>query len=272
MIALEQISSLKDYLQTAQTALVILGPKPTDDQLSVASAIYLGMTALGKDAGIYAPKQLDSRGIVGLEDLSTKLGKQNLVVEFDYEETAVDKVSYHISEETNKFYLTIKPKKGEKPLDKSNVELSYAGADADLVFLVGVHDLEALGRLYHGYESLYDNAFVVALHSFKPELGNIQFDLSGASSMSESVVGLLDGLDIELNADMATDLLSGIERMTDSLQSRSATAETFETVARLLRAGARRQRPAENNEDQKQKSDKPKSQDIVIKKSKKNHS
>lgn len=240
MIALEQLSSLKDYLKTAESVAVIVGPKPTDDQLAIASALYHGVSALGKEVGLYAPKDLSQRNFSAAKELRTELGKQNLVIDFDYNETAVDKVSYHIGETSGKFYLTIKPKKGSQPLDKSTVNFSYAGADADLVFLVGVYDLESLNQLYFGYENLYANAFVVTLHTFKPELGNVQLDLSGASSMSESLVDILEGLEIPLNAEMATDLLGGIESMTHNLQSRTANAETFEVIAKLLRLGARR--------------------------------
>ena len=240
MITPEQISSLKEYLQNAETVMVVVGPKPSDDQLAIASALYQGIGTLGKEVGIYSPKKLSRKSYVGFKDISTELGKQNLVVELDYIKEAVDKVSYHISEELKKFYLTIKPKKGAKPLDDSTVSFSYAGADADLIILVGVHELEDLEQLYFGYESLYENAFLAVIHSFEPELGNAQFDLSGTSSLSESMVELLSHLDIQLTADMATDLLKGIEKTTNKLQSLSVTAETFDAVASLLRAGARR--------------------------------
>lgn len=242
MIALEQIASLKEYLQTAQTALIILGPKPTPDQLAVASALRAGLESLGKEASVHAPKKPDAAAFPNLAGLSTELGKQNLVVEFDYDENAVDKVSYHIGEQTGKFYLTIKPKRGFPPLESKAVGFSYVGADADLIFLIGIHNLETLDQLYVGYETLYESAFVVTLHSFRPELGNVQFDSSGASSLSEAFVDLLAGLEISLTENMATDLLSGIEHTTDNLRSLATTAETFEAVAQLLRAGAKRVR------------------------------
>ncbi|MFH2118616.1 MAG: hypothetical protein ABII10_02690 [Candidatus Paceibacterota bacterium] len=270
MIALEQISSLKEYLQTAQSVLIILGPDPTNDQLAVASATYLGLKALKSEVGIFAPKKIEGP-FASLKEINTELGKQNLIVEFDYHEDAIDKVSYHIGEENNKFYLTIKPKKGKKPLDKASVDFHYAGADADLIFLVGVHDLEDLNQLYFGYESLYENAFVVTLNSFQPEIGTVQIDLSGTSSLSESLVGLLDGLEIPINEEMATDLLRGIETNTQGLQSFSASAETFEIVAKLLRSGGRRTKKIINpivHQSQKshQKPKQQKRQDIVIKK------
>jgi nanoRNase/pAp phosphatase (c-di-AMP/oligoRNAs hydrolase) len=240
MIALEQVNSLKEYFESSESIAVILGQKPTVDQLALASALYEGCKNLGKEVGLYSPKKIKDEHFSSLKELQTELGKQNLVVSFDYNEEAVDKVSYHIGEETNKFFLTVKPKKGTKPLDPKSVEFSYAGADIDLIFLIGVHDLETLDQLYFSYESLYKNNYVVTLHNFKPEIGTTQFDLSSSSSMSESMVDVIESLGMQVDENMATTLLMGIEHTTKNLQSLSTTAETFEKVARLLRAGARR--------------------------------
>lgn len=240
MIALEQVNSLKEYFQSAETVAIVLGQKPTVDQLALASALFTGCQNLNKDVGLYAPRKIKDDHFSALNNLQTDLGKQNLVISFDYDEKAVDKVSYHIGEETKKFHLTIKPKKGTKPLDPESVEFSYAGADVDLLFLIGVHDLETLDQLYFGYETLYENSYVVTLHNFKPEIGTTQFDLSGTSSMSETMVDLIESLGMQFDEAMATSLLMGIEQTTNHLQSLTTSAETFEKVAQLLRAGARR--------------------------------
>ncbi|MBT4124131.1 MAG: hypothetical protein HN981_02560 [Candidatus Pacebacteria bacterium] len=240
MIALEQVNSLKEYFESAETIAVVLGAKPSVDQIALASAVFEGCKSLQKDVGLYSPKKIKDEHFESLENIQTELGKQNLVMSFDYDEQAVDKVSYHIGEETKKFYLTIKPKKGNIPLDPKTVDFSYAGADIDLIFLIGVHDLETLDQLYFGYESLYENSYVVTFHTFKPEIGTTQFDLSGASSMSEGVIDILESLGMSLNEPMATSLLMGLETATKNLQSLTTTAETFDSVAKLLRAGARR--------------------------------
>lgn len=241
MIALEELSSLREYLQTAQSVAVIVGAKPSNDQLAVASSLYQSLKEQGKEVGFYSPKKINDSKLTVANQISSELGKQNLVVEFDYDEAAVDKVSYHIGQESNKFYLTIKPKKGHKPLSTSSVQFSYAGTDSDLVFLIGVHDLETLDQLYFGYENLYENAFVVTLNTFKPELGNVQLDLSGMTCMSEAMADVLESLNLPLTADAATDLLRSLEESTDGLRSLTVDADTFETVAKLLRAGARRE-------------------------------
>lgn len=240
MIALEQVNSLKEYFQSAESIAVILGSKPTIDQIAIANALYLGCKNANKEVGFYAPRQISDEHFIGLKELQTDLGKQNLIISFDYDEQMVDKVSYHISEETKKFHLTIKPKKGIKPLDPKTVDFSFAGSDVDLIFLVGVHDLETLEQLYFGYENLYQNSYLVTLHNFEPQIGTTQFDLSGSSSMSESIIDIIENLGLEINDEMATSLLMGIEHTTNNLQSLTTGAETFEKVAKLLRIGARR--------------------------------
>ncbi|NCN45585.1 MAG: hypothetical protein COU63_03560 [Candidatus Pacebacteria bacterium CG10_big_fil_rev_8_21_14_0_10_36_11] len=240
MIALEQINSLKEYFQSAETIAVILGAKPSVDQIALASALFEGCKNLNKEVGFYAPRKIQDEYFSSLNELQTELGKQNLVVSFDYDETAVDKVSYHIGEDTKKFYLTVKPKRGQKPLDAKSVEFSYAGAEFDLVFLIGVHDLDSLEQLYYGYESFYDNTYVVTLHNFKTEIGTAQLDLSGFSSLCEGSMALLENIGIELTESVATPLLMGLDAATQNLQSFTATADTFDNVAKLLRTGARR--------------------------------
>lgn len=242
MITSDQVTQLKELLTPAHTILVALGSTPTFDQTASAVALALALQAQGKEVILAAPTKpkVGDSELVGVEQLKTELGHQNLHITFDYTPTSVDKVSYHIDEERQKFYLVIKPQKGAKPLDSSSVNFTYAGAEADLVFLIGVHQFEALEQLYTGYEELYQNAGLVTLHTFEPEIGHIKLNSSGFSGVSEAMGTLLLHLAAEITADVATDLLAGIENSTDSFKSLSTTADTFELVARLMRSGARR--------------------------------
>ena len=59
-----------------------------------------------------------------------------------------------------------------------------------------------------------------------------------SSSTSELVFKLIQGLNVEIDKDIATNLHSGILIATNNFTAYSVNADTFEAIASLLRAGA----------------------------------
>jgi len=241
-----KISQLKNTLETAQTTMVVLSANPTVDELVAASSLYLSLLQSGKQSRIVAPRipailsKIDQSVKVDAVQIQTELGNENLTISFKYSEDQVDKVSYHIGEETGKFHLTIKPKPGFPPLDVDTVEFGYTGASADLIFLVNVPALESLEQLYFGYEDLYKNTPMVSMSLAGTSLGAIQLNPEYHSSLSELATVTLLQLGMTIDSDSATSLLYGIERFSQNLTAANTEPETFEVVAKLLRAGARR--------------------------------
>jgi hypothetical protein len=241
MFTTDQATQLRDLLPTARTLMILLGPQPSVDQVAAATALALSFQSVGKEVILASPQPNTVLiPLLGLDQVKHELGHQNLEISFAYEPTAVDKVSYHIDDNQQRFHLVIKPQKGASPLDAQTIEFAYTGASADLLFLVGVHDLESLAQLYFGYEELYTTTSTVTLHTFEPALGNIKITTEGQSSFSELVASLLKAVEIPVSPDAATNLLAGIEGETHGFTSYATTAETFQQVAELLRSGARR--------------------------------
>ncbi|HOZ03682.1 MAG TPA: hypothetical protein PKX78_04305, partial [Candidatus Woesebacteria bacterium] len=145
----EQIGQAAKLITEANEILVVMGVGGDLDHQATATAMYLALKAAGKQVWLVSPELPNSdERIFGLDQISTESGRQNLLIAFDYQEDQVDKISYHIGEETKKFYLTIKPKKGSLPLDTKAVQLSYTGAECDLIITVGVSNLEHLSGIY----------------------------------------------------------------------------------------------------------------------------
>jgi nanoRNase/pAp phosphatase (c-di-AMP/oligoRNAs hydrolase) len=242
MLKQEVISALKELLEPAETVLVVVGSDPKYDHMISALALAQSLRKSGKEVTLVSPDELSekSAGLPAGDTFVQKLGSQNLSVSFPYQPEAVDKVSYHINDEESKFFLVVKPQKGQSPLSVDQVSFDYVGAAADFIFLVGVHQLDSLEHLYHGFEELYDQATVVTIHTFETEIGDYKLDLSGTAAISQSMVNLLTQLDLPVDGDIATTLLAGIEDSTDQLTSVMVTADTFDLVAWLMRSGARR--------------------------------
>jgi len=242
MLTSENIQAVKDCVSSAQTILVIFPANTKPDHAASALSLFLALQGMGKNVSLATPLPVAEslQTLHGWKHASQELGNKNLQISFDYQEDMVDKVSYHIDEEAQKFNLVIQPKKNARPLDSKTVEFSYTGAEADVIFLVGVRNYQSLEQLYIGYEDLFANTTTVSIQSYETEFGSIKLDTSGSPSFSESMAYLIQEIGGEISAEVATNLLAGIEEATDSFRSLSATATTFEIAAQLLKAGARR--------------------------------
>lgn len=234
------LASFSNFLKQSQLSLIILPTQATFDQQLAASSLHISLGLSQKKSSLLGVKMITNPSISGLDQLSTKLGSNHLLIGFDYLATAVDKVSYHLDEKSNKFYLTIKPQKGEQPLDKDTVQLEYVGADADLIILFGINELEELEQLYLGYEDLFKSANIISINSAAPNFQCNHIDTSQTSSACEVVYNLLSLADIKIESDSATNLFAGIQYETNNFLNFKANADTFEVVASLLRFGARR--------------------------------
>jgi hypothetical protein len=239
-----QIIQIKEFLDPAQSILVLISADADLDTLAASSALFLSLEKAGKDVIFVSPDLPTNvdENIVGLDRVRTEISNKNLIMSFNYDETAVEKVSYHIGEETNRFYLTVQPKKGHQPLDKDSVEVGYVGAEADLIFMIGVHNYESLDHLYIGNEQFFTDTTVVAINNFEASVGDVKLNTSESLNMSSAVAEIIRQANLEISGDGATNLLLSIEEVTDSFRSLSITPELLETAAWLMRKGARRVR------------------------------
>ena len=147
--------------------------------------------------------------LVGLDRVEKLFsgGKESLVVSFDYKEEKVDKVSYNI--EGDKFNLIIKPKEGQLPLDPQDVIFSYSGKKPDLIIAINTSALEEIKKLMQSGEDITPD-IIANIGYVSP---NQETDLSlvdkNIASVSELVVGLISRLNLSLDQDIASNLLSG---------------------------------------------------------------
>lgn len=235
------IAQLKSLLETAQSTLVVVGEQASQEESITAIGLHLALRNAGRESRIVSVKPLQHlpEKLPGREEVSQEMGNENLTISFDYSEEQVDKVSYHIGEDTRKFYLTIKPKSGAKPLETKSVEFNYTGASADLLIICGVSDPEELLQLYFGYENFYSDKPIVTFGKKYIEQETLHLGRDG-NTTAELWTAILKQLAIPVGQKAATTFLYEIEAKTEGLTNKETSAETFESVAMLLRDGAER--------------------------------
>lgn len=232
-------SQLVQAIKEAGHVLVVFPETESVDITAAAQALALICHGMGKEVVLASPRLPRFQALPGFELVVTEVGNQNLVISFDYTPEQVDKVSYHIGEETGRFYLTIKPQKGARPLDASAVSYDYIGVETDLVVTLGINDLEEIEQLYFGYEELYASKPVWSIASFEPSFATAHLRTS-TGGHAQVIGSLLDHLDISPDPDVATTLFAGVSAATQQFSDTTVGADSFALAAELLKAGARR--------------------------------
>jgi hypothetical protein len=226
MLPLEKTSLIKDSLPTSQTVFIVLGKNHQFDCVAAGLALYLSLKKAGKQVTIASPQEItvEFSSLVGVNEIKNKLEGRDLNLYF--EEAAVDKVSSNL--DGHKLILVIRPKNSFTISPPEKLEYHDSGGEADLIFTLGVVKPEDLGNLYRENKALFDQESKI----FRLEANEV-------ASYSEQVIYLLEQLGLPVDVDIATNLISGLEKTTN-FSSPNTTAETFEAMAFCLRHGGQR--------------------------------
>lgn len=237
----EDINTIKQLVDKAEEILVLLPQNPGPDSLASALALHIGLKQAGKHSSIACGTPLDFNDypLRQAADITQKIGNKNLVISLKIDQRdSVDKVSYNLDEENKVFNLVISPKKGVSPLSSENVSYSLSGARADLIFLIGAASFEDLGSLYVAEPALFTDTVTVAINRLEVNpFAKHHLNYPQASSIAEYMTRIFEGLGLRLDAESSSNLLAAIDVVTDKLQLMNVTANTFEAVAKLMRAG-----------------------------------
>lgn len=230
---------VSDIITKATSGIVVLPNNPTQDAIASATALYLGLLKLNKNVTIVCSSPIKS-DLSAADKIQSSLsvGGDNLVVSFPYADGAIDKIDYHI--QGDKFNLVIAPRQGFPKLNPNQVVYSYSGGTFDFIITIDAPNLNAVGTLYTENQAQFQGKEIINIdrHLTNAFFGTVNFINKTSSSTCELVYKVLRQLDCELDKDMATNLYAGIASATNTFTSYSVNAETFETVAALLKAGA----------------------------------
>jgi len=235
------IQQLKNLLDENQSIVIFLPKKLVYDQIAAALALFLSFKEQGKNVSLCSEGELivDFSHLVGLNRIKSNIGDQNLVVSLAASPDSIEKVSYQI--ENNRFDLVIQPKSGFQAPDPSTVNFSHHNTDAKLFFLFGVQNLADLGALYQDHQELFDQANLVTLGNTSPTFAPAH-DLTDLDTPSavETTTQFMQQLNLPVNQDIATNLMLGLQRVTNNFQALETTVDSFHTASVLLQAGAKR--------------------------------
>ncbi len=230
---------ISEVISKGASGIVVLPTNPSVDAIAGATALYLGLLKLGKNVTIVSSAAIKS-DMAAADKIQTTLsvGGDNLVVSFPYADGAIDKIDYHIQGE--KFNLVIAPRSGFPKLNPNQVSYSYSGGSFDFIFTVDTPNLNAIGTLYTDNQTQFQGKEIINIdrHLTNAFYGTVNFINKTSSSTCELIFKVLKQLNCEIDKEMSTNLYVGIAAATNTFTSYSVNAETFETIASLLKSGA----------------------------------
>jgi len=243
------LPKIVDVISKGISGVVVLPNNPTQDAIAAATSLYLALLKLGKNVTIIASSVIKS-DLVASDKIQQTLsvGGDNLVVSFPYADGAIDKIDYHI--QGDKFNLVIAPRPGFPKLNPEQVTYSYSGGTFDFLIAVDVPNLQSIGTLYTENQSQFQGKEIINIdrHLTNAFYGTINYVNKTSSSTSELVFKVLKELNVDMDKDMSTNLYAGIAAATNTFTSYSVNAETFETIAHLLKAGAVKKAPPQQTQ------------------------
>lgn len=241
-MAVADIVQFQKILPQVKSVLVVLSQNPSFDTVAGGLALSLALGKNSISAVVCAPTPMivEFNRLIGVDKIREDLGDNNLVITFtNYPSDDIERVTCGI--EGDKFTLVALPKPGRKAPRKDQVDLSFSGAVADLVVVVGANYPEGLGRFVQK-KDIFENKNLALLGN-NPLSGwrnPIELIDPSASSISEVVFDVLEQSGLSIDEDIATNLFLGIEAGTRNFTSYEVKAETFEKVSKLLHRGAHR--------------------------------
>lgn len=229
-------NSFKNLIDGAESVLILLPKNPYFDQVAGALSLYLALeNRKSVTIASSSPVTVEFNRLVGVDKITQEVGNKNLVIKFkNYQAQNIERVTYDI--EDNEFRLSVIPKPAMVPPTKDQLEVNYSGVAADIVLLIGGGNESHFPLL-----SKPELAGVKKAHLGLSQLASTNRDILSfaktSSSTAELVYDYVKELGLELNADIASNLLAGLHEGSKNFSSNYVTANTFSVASALMQLG-----------------------------------
>lgn len=244
-MAVTNINQFQDTIAKGRSVLIVLPKRPSFDAVAGGVSLYLSLTNFGKQVSIACPTPMivDFNRLVGVDKITDKLSGKNLIIEFDREASVnIERVRY--DGDTENLKLIVVPVAGRRPPGENQVKLNYSGVGADTVVLVGVEIKGDLGEFAAEEELMNSQMVIIGKNPVHEFIGSVEVIDSQVQGLSQIVAEVISQANLPIDADIATNLFSGLERASKGFSALWVGADTFTVCARLIEAGAKRQFPS----------------------------
>lgn len=232
-----------DAIKSTDNILVTVSNNPSVDELSAALGLTIILNNLDKRASAVFSGSIPP-AISFLEPNKTfepsAESLRDFIIALDKEKA--DHLRYKVEGDVVKIFIT----PYRRVLSEKDLNFSLGDYNVELVIALGVTDKSHLDKSLEAQGKILHSASVVTVTAGKDgsSLGNLDWHDATASSLSEMIVSISDGLKGEkpiLDQQTATALLTGIVSATDRFSNAKTTSRSMTMAAQLMAAGANQQ-------------------------------
>lgn len=243
-----QLNEVKNLLPNAKNILIALPVGADIDKLSSGLSLFLSFKALGKQVSIVCDDamKVGQSHLFGIDNISSNFPANvggNYIITLDGVVSADGKVpalqNLDWYPEGNNLNLVFHVIPGQT-FQPTRVTPHNQSSGFDLIFVIGAANLNSLGNIYNQNSSNFTGHITNIDNQGNGNFGATNIVDPSAASLSEMVALLMPYLNLKIESDVATNLLTGIYQATNSLSSDRVNADTFTTIANLLRAGGKK--------------------------------
>ncbi|MFI5265405.1 MAG: bifunctional oligoribonuclease/PAP phosphatase NrnA [Candidatus Levyibacteriota bacterium] len=224
---------------------IIVSEHQTLDILAAALSLHLIFLDSGKNSQIISRKDptVEHSFLVGIDQMKKQFGgvTKMLTVSFPYHDGDIEKVSYNI--EGDKLNVNLFAEEQGISFEEKDIKYLREGSAPQLIFTVGVANPEALVGLTGSSSKIVNIDNNVANTLF----GDAVLVDASFSSLSEIVAKLALEFSLQVEFDVAQNLLDGIVSATQNFMSPKTSPIAFEMIGVLLQKGAVRKNMKDNS-------------------------
>lgn len=245
-----QLAELKNLLPTAKNILITLPSGANIDNLASSLALFLTLEALGKQVSIVSEDamKVSQAHLFGVDHVQNQISQTeggNLTLSLegvaagDNTVPALEKLDWFAQAGNLNLVFHVLPGQTFQP---ARIVPKYQGGGFDIIFVIGVANLNSLGNIYAQNQQIFSGTHLVNISQdpSNSSFGQTNVLDNQASSLSEMMLNLLSDLGVGLSADVASNLLAGIFEATENLTNQKANPDTYMVVAQCLRVGGKK--------------------------------
>ncbi|EKD90695.1 MAG: hypothetical protein ACD_30C00108G0002 [uncultured bacterium] len=257
-----QLQNVASALSGQGSIVVALPTNASTDKIASGLSLYLALKNAGKHVVVVSPDNLtvSQSNLYGVGDVKNIFplgGQGNFIISLEgvVENvngnpvvSSLEKLDWMPNGNNLDLVFHITPGKKFEPINVREYRQENGG-QVSMVFVVGASSLNDLEAIYQNNTQVFSNTYLVNIdrNPTNSNFGATNVLDTNAATLSEMVIQILPDLSLSIDADIASNILTGIYAETANLTAKGS-ADTFIAVGQAMQAGGKIQQVAESSQ------------------------